>query len=139
MNRLVLPFLLLVLPTFGQDTHENTNDCPAYAQHIPQQTVVESHGDWAMCFPHDKTTHHFRIATNGGAIEVTANDPDDKANTTTIRSHLSHIAMIFSNGDFSTPMFVHDDVPPGCDHDEADEVSYSLHVPGDADWGKRSN
>ena len=66
-----------------------------------------------MGFPHDKTTHHFRIATNGGAIEVTANDPGDKANTTAIRSHLSYIAMMFSNGDFSTPMFVHDGVPPG--------------------------
>jgi hypothetical protein len=30
-----------------------------------------------------------------------------------IRSHLSHIVMTFDNGDFSTPMFIHDGVPPG--------------------------
>ena len=29
------------------------------------------------------------------------------------RSHLSHIAQMFANGDFSTPMFTHDGVPPG--------------------------
>jgi len=29
------------------------------------------------------------------------------------RSHLSHIAQMFANGDFSTPMFMHDGVPPG--------------------------
>ncbi|HEY6371101.1 MAG TPA: hypothetical protein VIX37_11020, partial [Candidatus Sulfotelmatobacter sp.] len=50
---------------------------------------------------------------DGGAIEVTVNDPNDKTNTEAIRSHLSHIAVRFGNGDFSTPMFVHDGVPPG--------------------------
>jgi TusA-related sulfurtransferase len=53
------------------------------------------------------------MAADGGAIEVTANDPGDKANTTAIRSHLSHIAMMFGIGDFSTPMFIHDSIPPG--------------------------
>jgi TusA-related sulfurtransferase len=53
------------------------------------------------------------MAPDGGAIEVTANDPQDKTNTEAIRSHLSHIAVMFGNGDFSTPMFVHDSVPPG--------------------------
>ena len=41
------------------------------------------------------------------------NDPTDKANTGAIRSHLSHIAMMFGNGNFSTPMFIHHGVPPG--------------------------
>jgi len=27
--------------------------------------------------------------------------------------HLAHIAPAFQNGDFDTPMFVHDTVPPG--------------------------
>jgi hypothetical protein len=66
-----------------------------------------------MGFPHDKTSHHFRMLSDGGSIEVVANDPSDKTNTTAIRSHLMHIAMMFSNGDFSTPMFIHDGIPPG--------------------------
>jgi hypothetical protein len=116
MNRLVLSLLLLALPVFGQDTkQDDMKDCPMHAQHAAQshQAVVESHGDHAMGFPRDKTTHHFRMAADGGAIEVTANDSGDKANTAAIRSHLSHIAMMFGNGDFSTPMFIHDGVPPG--------------------------
>ena len=81
--------------------------------HASHQAVVQSHGDQAMGFPHEKTTHHFRILSDGGSIEVTANDPNDKTNRTAIRSHLMHIAMMFSNGDFSTPIFIHDGIPPG--------------------------
>ena len=66
-----------------------------------------------MGFPHDKTTHHFRLAEQGGAIEVTANDAKDSANIEAIRMHLAHIAQAFSQGDFATPMFVHDSIPPG--------------------------
>lgn len=66
-----------------------------------------------MGFPHDKTTHHFRVLSNGGVIEVRVNNRDDKPNIAAIRSHLKHIARMFSNGDFSTPMLVHDGAPPG--------------------------
>lgn len=115
MNRLVVSLLLLALPAFAQDTkQDDMKDCPMHAQGAQShQAVVESHGDQAMGFPHDRTTHHFRMSADGGAIEVTVNDPTDKANTQAIRSHLSHIAMMFSHGDFSTPMFIHDGIPPG--------------------------
>jgi len=116
MNRFVIAFsLLLALPVLAQESKpDNTmKDCPMHDQHSAHHAVVESHGDQAMGFPHDKTTHHFRMMSDGGAIEVTVNDPNDKTNTEAIRAHLSHIAMTFGNGDFSTPMFVHDGVPPG--------------------------
>jgi hypothetical protein len=116
MNRFMLSLLLLALPALGQETRQDEmKDCPMHAQHAAEshQSVVIGHGDQAMGFPHDKTTHHFLMTENGGAIEVTANDSGDKTNTTAIRSHLSHIAIMFINGDFSTPMFIHDGVPPG--------------------------
>jgi hypothetical protein len=116
MNRLVLLVLLFALPVFGQDPkQDDMNDCPMHAQHVAQShhAFVASHGDRAMGFPHDKTTHHFRMAADGGAIEITVNDTGDKANTEAIRSHLKHLAMMFSDGDFSTPMFIHDSIPPG--------------------------
>ncbi len=116
MKNLALFVLLFALLGFGQDMkHDDMKDCPMHAQHAAEshKAVVESHGDHAMGFPHDKTTHHFRLATNGGTIEVTANDSGDAANTTAIRSHLSNIATMFGNGDFSTPMFIHDGIPPG--------------------------
>jgi hypothetical protein len=107
--------LLLTLPGFAQEAKPDNSmkDCPMHDQHAAHHAVVESHGDRAMGFPHDKTTHHFRLLSDGGAIEVSANDPNDKVNIGAIRSHLSHIAMMFADGDFSTPMFVHDGVPPG--------------------------
>ena len=91
-------------------------DCPMHKEHMTadsHQGVVEKHGDQAMGFSHDKTTHHFLMFPDGGAIEIRANDADDKASTDAIRSHLSHAAMMFANGHFSMPMFIHDGVPPG--------------------------
>jgi hypothetical protein len=116
MNRLALFLLLLAPHSFGQATEQNDmKECPMHAQHTAQsrQALVESHGDQAMGFPHDNTTHHFRMGADGGEIEITVKDSGDKANTRAIRSHLSHIAVMFGNGDFSMPMFVHDSIPPG--------------------------
>jgi hypothetical protein len=91
-------------------------DCPMHKQHTKPETHhanVEKHGDMAMGFPHDKTTHHFLLRSNGGAIEIRANDPADQGNVSAIRGHLSHIAASFADGDFSKPMFIHDGLPPG--------------------------
>jgi hypothetical protein len=75
--------------------------------------AVDMRGDEAMGFPHDKTTHRFRLSENGGSIEVTVNDSTDTTNIDAIRSHLTHIAAMFADGDFSTPMLVHNTIPPG--------------------------
>jgi hypothetical protein len=77
------------------------------------QSGVNSRGDHAMGFSHEKTTHHFRLFHDGGAIEVAANDSKDNASRDEIRGHLKHIAQMFSAGDFEIPMFIHDQVPPG--------------------------
>lgn len=74
---------------------------------------VNSHGDHVMGFSHEKTTHHFRLSSDGGSIEVTANDPKDSESRDQIRMHLGHIAKMFSSGDFKAPMLIHDQVPPG--------------------------
>jgi hypothetical protein len=75
--------------------------------------AMEMHGDEAMGFAHDKTTHHFLLAGSGGTIEVKADDPRDSASVDAIRAHLAHIAVMFKSGDFSAPMFVHSTIPPG--------------------------
>jgi len=120
MNHLAiaLSLSLLASPLLSQEAKpdDSMKDCPMHAQRTAQQAhhaIVENHGDQAMGFPHDKTTHHFRMMSDGGAIEVTVNNPNDKPNTEAIRSHLSHVTMMFGDGDFSTPMFIHDGVPPG--------------------------
>jgi hypothetical protein len=85
----------------------------AHKSDSQHQAGVEKHGDKAMGFLHEKITHHFRLYSDGGAIQVTANDSKDSENVQAIRSHLAHIATMFANGEFSIPMFVHDQVPPG--------------------------
>ena len=96
---------------------QDMKSCPMHEGHASSaskhQADVEKHGDEAMGFSHEKTTHHFRLYQDGGAIEVMVNDPKDSANLQAIRSHLSHIVESFSKGDFSIPMLVHSQVPPG--------------------------
>jgi hypothetical protein len=74
---------------------------------------VNQRGDHEMGFSHAKTTHHFRLKRDGGIIEVSANGANDNASRDQIRRHLKHIAQKFSAGDFSAPMFIHGQTPPG--------------------------
>lgn len=111
---------------------QDMQSCPMHKEHMKtaseHQADVEKHGDEAMGFPHDKTTHHFRLYSDGGAIEVTVNDTKDSENMQAIRAHLSHIVTMFSNGEFSIPMFVHDRVPPGVPvlKERHSEISYNF-------------
>ena len=111
---------------------QDMQSCPMHKEHMKNssqhQADVEQHGDQAMGFPHDKTTHHFLLYRDGGAIEVTANDGKDSTNIQSIRTHLAHIVTMFSSGDFSAPMFVHDQVPPGIPvmKEKRNDISYTV-------------
>ena len=126
--------IAITLLLFGglQLASQDMQSCPMHKEHMKaasqHQADVEKHGDEAMGFPHDKTTHHFRLYSDGGAIEVTVNDTKDSQNMQAIRSHLTHIATMFSDGEFSIPMFVHDQVPPGVPvmKEKRAEISYSF-------------
>lgn len=89
------------------------------AQQTPPKPAADPHmqmnmrGNEVMGFDQDKTTHHFLLHPDGGAIDVSVNDAADKKNLDAIRSHLPHIAMMFGMGDFSAPMMVHATNPPG--------------------------
>ena len=125
----VIAFLISgVLQLAAQDMQS----CPMHKEHMKEaaqhQADVEKHGDEAMGFPHDKTTHHFRLYSDGGAVEVIVNDSKDSQNMQAIRSHLTHIVTMFSNGEFFIPMFVHDQVPPGVPvmKEKRTEISYTF-------------
>jgi hypothetical protein len=90
----------------AQHDHGNTKD----ARHF---TGVNERGDMAMGFDHSKTTHHFRLYRNGGAIGVEAKDAKDARNRVAIRSHLNAIRTMFAQGNFELPMFIHATTPPG--------------------------
>jgi hypothetical protein len=74
---------------------------------------LATRGDHAMGFSHEKTTHHFLLYADGGAIQVTANDPHDSESRDQVRMHLGHITQMFAAGDFQIPMLVHAEAPPG--------------------------
>lgn len=104
---LMLPLVLAARTQQPSDQHHN------HQQDKQRVDGVNQRGDHAMGFSHEKTTHHFRLTANGGAIEVTANVPNDAASQEQIKTHLSHIAKLFKEGDFSAPMFIHGEAPPG--------------------------
>lgn len=103
MSKLLFATLLLAAAAFAQHDHS-----PA-----TQHDAMNARGDKAMGFDQDKTTHHFRVLADGGAIEVTANDPKDRDSISQVRMHLGHIAQMFAAGDFSIPHEVHAATPPG--------------------------
>ena len=72
------------------------------------QTPTHQHAASVMGFDQDRTTHHFWLFLDGGAIDVGVSDVADTKNRDAIRSHLSHIAMMFGSGDFTAPRLVHD-------------------------------
>ena len=74
---------------------------------------VDSRGDHAMGFSHETTVHHFILLPDGGTISVETRREHDDVTRDQIRTHLAHIADLFSSGDFDIPMFIHDRVPPG--------------------------
>lgn len=88
-------------------------------QKMVQEGPANSHcemikrGEQGMGFSQQKTAHHFRLLADGGAIEIETNDPKDIGTRNQIRQHLSHVAKMFSDGNFEIPMFIHDKTPPG--------------------------
>jgi hypothetical protein len=102
---------LLAVLFVGLTCQAQQKDPPQYRS--DHQHEVIKRGDQAMGFTHAKTTHHFRLFKDGGAVEVEANDPRDTASRDQIREHLTHIAAMFSAGNFESPMFTHGTTPPG--------------------------
>jgi len=97
----------------GQDP--KSSHAAGQSMNHPGHDAMNQRGNTGMGFDQQKTTHHFLILEQGGAIEVQANDSSDAESRDQIRAHLNRIAEMFSRGDFAIPMFVHDQTPPGVD------------------------
>ncbi len=80
------------------------------AQAAPQDphAQMNQRGAHVMGFDQSKTTHHFLLFEDGGAIDVSVKDLGDTANRDAIRAHLPHITQMFGEGNFDAPMLVHD-------------------------------
>jgi hypothetical protein len=94
----------------------DSNPCPLHAQHMAaahDPAALDHRGDQVMGFEHTRTTHHFLLAKDGGAIQVETNEPKDAESLGQIRAHLSQIASAFARGDFAMTQTIHDRVLPG--------------------------
>jgi hypothetical protein len=108
MRKMALCFVAL---TFGLAIHAQQKDQRENA--ADKHCEMMKRGDQKMGFSQEKTTHHFLLYKDGGAIDVAVNDAADAKSRAQIRAHLSHIAGMFSAGNFEAPMFIHGTVPPG--------------------------
>lgn len=107
----ILAAAMLFAAACGSTASVQSNQ--THGDHDSHTMKVNEQGDKVMGFSHEKTTHHFRLLADGGAIKVTANDPNDAESRDQIRKHLSHIAGMFSEGNFNAPVLTHGKTPPG--------------------------
>jgi len=99
-------FLTMALVAYGQQENKQESSAEHHCQ-------MMKHGEMAMGFSQDKTTHHFHLTASGGVIEVQTNDPSDTTTRDQIRQHLDGISKAFAQGEFSSPMMTHGKIPPG--------------------------
>jgi hypothetical protein len=107
----VLSILVFALAAAGQMPQGMTHE--QHTAQMQHDADLKKHGAMAMGFDQDKTEHRFRLAPDGGSIEVAVKDPADTTNRDAIRAHLQEIAKSFAAGDFSKPMMTHGERPDG--------------------------
>jgi len=137
--RIAMMFAAFISPAIAQQKppgkSPDMSACPMHTKQKPSSQGqhdegVVQRGDEVMGFSHEKTTHHFRLYPDGGAIEAEANDAKDTTSRDEIRSHLGHIVTMFSAGDFSAPMLIHAQNPPGKEEMKRlrDAIQYRLEA-----------
>lgn len=72
-----------------------------------------AHTPGGMDFDQGKTVHHFRLAQDGGAIEIEVRDAGDVDLRDTVRMHLRHLSQEFAAGNFDKPFATHGETPDG--------------------------
>ncbi len=120
MKKVTLALVILALGLAAAALQTETQDSDDH------HAGMTNRGDQVMGFSHQKTTHHFRLYQDGGAIEIAANDPKDNDGRSMIRTHLSQVAKMFAAGNFNSPMFIHATTPPGAATmaDLRDQIQY---------------
>jgi hypothetical protein len=118
---------LLFLPAFvaAGPVHDKAS-CPMAAPDARRDQVDHRH-DEATGVAHEGSVHHFLLAKDGGSIRLEVTDATQVEARDRIREHLQIVARSFAAGDFSLPMLIHDQVPPGVDlmKELEDAIHYS--------------
>ena len=91
-------FFGLFLAPMAHTQHTAMPAGMSHEQHMAQtkqDAEMKEHGNLAMGFDQDKTTHHFNLTADGGSIAAEANDPADAASRDQIRVHLREIFLVY--------------------------------------------
>jgi hypothetical protein len=76
-------------------------------------TGQHMHPQGGMDFDQDRTVHHFRLASDGGSVQVDVRRAADVELRDTVRMHLSHLSEEFAAGSFDKPFVTHGETPDG--------------------------
>ncbi|MGE5243739.1 MAG: hypothetical protein ACM3SQ_05895 [Betaproteobacteria bacterium] len=112
----LLTTIVLAIVTVRAGAAQSMPQGMTHEQHMAQMqhdAELKRRGAMAMGFDQDKTFHSFRLAENGGSIEVSVKDSADTADRDAIRAHLREIAKSFAAGNFEKPMMTHGEEPDG--------------------------
>jgi len=107
MLKIILTLVMLQMPP-GM-THDE------HLKQMAKEDAMKKRGAAAMGFDQDAIAHHFRLAKDGGSIEVDVKDVADATSRAAVRTHLKQIASQFAHGDFSKPLMTHAENPPGAE------------------------
>jgi hypothetical protein len=93
------------------------------------QTAMLERGDIAMGFNQSKIHHHFMSTSTGGEIMIMSTNMSDTQTINEIKSHVKDIQYEFSQGNFTKPFYIHDQIVPGTDIMTAkkDLIQYSIN------------
>src|ERR1019366_3464123 len=79
--------------------------CLSYAQQAPNHhDAMNQRGDQVMGFSEEKTTHHFRLYSDGGSIEVPAAAARNPESRDRIPPPRAPTPGVWAAGDFEPPM-----------------------------------
>ena len=95
---------------------------------ISNQTTMLERGNVAMGFNQTKIHHHFMSTTTGGEIMIMSENMSDLQTINEIKSHVKDIQYEFSQGNFTKPLYIHDQIVPGTDIMTAKKnlINYSI-------------
>lgn len=107
----------------GNTIKETTNVTTGF-----NQTAMLERGNVAMGFNQSMIHHHFMATSTGGQIMIMSLNMSDTKTISEIRSHVKDIQYEFSQGNFTKPFYIHDQVVPGTDVMTAkkDLIQYSI-------------
>lgn len=113
---MTLPIYILAATLLSAAQHPAMPKGMSHEEHLRQMEkdeALKKRGADAMGFDQNGTTHHFKLSTTGGSIEVTVKNRNDATVVAAVRDHLRSIASDFGQGNFAKPFATHGEVPPG--------------------------